>query len=470
MAENGISRRLSAVLAADIAGYTRLMEEDTEGTVAAWHAARSDVIDPTIAQYAGRIVKHTGDGFLAEFSTAQDAVRCAIDMQDGLAASTLGFRMGVNLGDIIDDGEDIHGEGVNVAARLEGLADPGGIYISGMVFDAIRNRIEADFQDMGEQSVKHVSAPVRVYRIDAGGDVASSAPAPATTGAIADQQDIRFCRAPDGTGIAYATVGSGPPLVKAPNWMHHLEYDWKSPVWGHLLAALARDHTLVRFDQRCNGLSDWEVEELTFDSMIDDMAAVIDAAGLERFPLLAVSQGCAYSIAYVSRFPEKVSRLVLYGGFAAGMFQTGSAEDRQLAEMHSTMIGQGWGQDNPAFRQFFTSLFMPGATKEQMDWFNELQRMTTSPENAVRLRYVVNNIDVRDLLDGISVPTLVLHCRGDGIVPFNAGREMASRIPGARFVALEGDNHLILEDEPAWPRFMDEVRSFLAEDETAGGG
>ena len=131
----------------------------------------------------------------------------------------------------------------------------------------------------------------------------------------------------------------------------------------------------------------------------------------------------------------------------------------------SQMILQGWGQDNPAFRQFFTSLFIPGATKEQMDWFNELQRNTVSPENAVRLREVSSNVDVRELLGEISVPTLVLHCRDDGIVPFENGRRMAAMIPNARFVALEGKNHLILEDEPAWPRFMGEVSAFLAQDE-----
>lgn len=144
---------------------------------------------------------------------------------------------------------------------------------------------------------------------------------------------------------------------------------------------------------------------------------------------------------------------------------SGSDTDKQQHEMHSQMILQGWGQDNPAFRQFFTSLFIPGATKEQMDWFNELQRNTVSPENAVRLREVSSNVDVRELLGEISVPTLVLHCRDDGIVPFENGRRMAAMIPNARFVALEGKNHLILEDEPAWPRFMGEVSAFLAQDE-----
>ena len=176
MADRAIQRRLAAILAADIAGYTRLMERDTDGTVEAWHAARANVIDPGIAEYRGRIVKHTGDGFLAEFPTAQDAVRCAIALQEGLASSSLDFRMGVNLGDIIDDGEDIHGEGVNVAARLEGLADPGGICVSGEVHALVRNRIAIPFHDMGAHEVKHVTHPVHVYAV--GSDEAPGASNP----------------------------------------------------------------------------------------------------------------------------------------------------------------------------------------------------------------------------------------------------------------------------------------------------
>jgi class 3 adenylate cyclase/pimeloyl-ACP methyl ester carboxylesterase len=464
MVTGEITKKLAAILAADIAGYTSLMESDTDGTVAAWHAARADVIDPGIANFDGRIVKHTGDGFLAEFSTAQDAVRCAINMQAGLKSSSLEFRIGINLGDIIDDGEDIHGEGVNIAARLESLADPGGIFISGSIFDAVRNRIEANFEDLGEKSVKHVTAPIRVYRINNSGsqspakDTSSAATAPAL------DQDIRFCDSADAVTIAWASVGDGPPLMKAPNWMNHLEYDWQSPILGHLLHAMAADHRLVRFDQRGNGLSDRNLSEISFDNMIDDMAVVADAAGLDRFPLLSLSQGCAYSIAYANRYPERVSKLVLYGGFAKGMLARGQEEAKQRAEMEHMMISQGWGQNNPAFRQFFSSSFMPEATKEQMDRFNELQFKTISTEQVLLVRDVVNNIDVEDMLAHIKVPTLVLHCRDDGIAPFEGGRRMAAKIPNAKFVALEGKNHLILEDEPAWPRFIDEVKKFLAED------
>jgi len=457
-------RRLSAILAADVVGYTRRMEQDTDGTVAAWKIARSQVIDPTIAGHAGRIVKHTGDGFLAEFSTVLDATNCAITLQEKLSDGLLDFRMGIHLGDIVDDGQDIHGEGVNIAARIEGLAEPGEICVSGTVFEAVHNRLEVAFQDMGEQAVKHVSAPVRVYRIKAGGVVPVQAQSAGVNDDVDVEQEIHFCHTLDGVSLAYAITGQGAPLVKAPNWMNHLEYDWKSPVWGPLLRALSSEHKLLRFDQRCNGLSDWDVEDLTFDSMVDDMASVIDASGFERFPLLGISQGCAYSIAYAARHPERVSRLVLYGGFAQGLNKRGGDEDKQAAALQEHLILSGWGQDNPAFRQFFTSMFMPGASKAQMDWLNELQKTTISPENAVRVRRVVNEIDIGDLCASISVPTLVVHCRGDGISPFDQGRKMAAMIPNARFVALEGNNHLILEDEPAWPRFLKEVTEFLAAD------
>jgi class 3 adenylate cyclase/pimeloyl-ACP methyl ester carboxylesterase len=455
---------LAAILAADVVGYSRLVRDDEEGTVAALRRLRAELFDPKLAEHDGRLVKLMGDGMLAEFPSVVDAVTYAARVQEAMAErerdvppdQQLRFRVGVNLGDVIIDGDDIQGDGVNVAARLEAMAEPGGVCVSDVVYQSIKGKTELAFDDLGEQNLKNIDTPIRVWRWTAEAMAVASDPAL--------DQEVKFCRAPDGVTIAYAVVGDGPPLVKSPNWMNHLEYDWQSPVWGHLLRALAGDNTLVRFDQRANGLSDWDVPEITFDSMVDDLAAVVDAAGLERFPLIGISQGCSFSIAYAVRNPARVSRLVLYGGFAAGALRRGSEADRQAREMQGQMIHQGWGKDNPAFRQFFTSLFMPGATKEQMDWFNELQRVTISPENAFRVYECTGNIDVADLLGQISVPTLVLHCRDDGIVPFEAGRRMAAMIPDARFVALEGQNHLILEDEPAWPRFLEEVRSFLAEE------
>jgi DNA-binding winged helix-turn-helix (wHTH) protein/alpha-beta hydrolase superfamily lysophospholipase len=277
------------------------------------------------------------------------------------------------------------------------------------------------------------------------------------------QQEVRFCTASDGVRIAYALAGQGPPRVKAANWLNHLEYDWQSPIWSHLLRALAAKHRLIRYDARGNGLSDWDVGEISFDAFVRDLETVVEANGLKRFALLGISQGCAVSVAYAVRYPERVSHLVLYGGFARGRNRRGLEE----ADTLLALIRQGWGRENPAFRQFFTSLFLPEGTSEQMQWFNDLQRITTSPQNAVRILEATGVIDVSDLLPRVTVPTLVLHCRNDAAQPFEEGRRIAAGIPGARFVALEGNNHLMLESEPAWARFIEEVETFLATDAIA---
>jgi pimeloyl-ACP methyl ester carboxylesterase len=280
------------------------------------------------------------------------------------------------------------------------------------------------------------------------------------TDALSAQQHIDYCRAPDGVRIAYAKVGQGPALVKTGHWLTHLEYEWESPIWRHLLRGLARNRTLIRYDARGNGLSDWEVDEISLDAWVSDLEAVINAAGVERFPLLGMSQGCAVSIVYAVRHPERVSHLILYGGFAAGLSRRSLQAREHLAAV-ATLAREGWGADNPAFRQMFTSLFIPGGTKEQFDWFNEMERKSASPECAYRYLKVCGEVDVRPLLAEVAVPTLVMHVRDDAIVPMKVGREMAAGIPGARFAALEGRNHLFLEQEPAGERFLEEIEFFL---------
>ncbi len=280
-------------------------------------------------------------------------------------------------------------------------------------------------------------------------------------------QDIRFCTAADGVRLAYATVGEGPPLVKPANWLTHLEYDWESPVWRHWIREFARHNTFIRYDERANGLSDWDVEDLSFEALVRDLEAVVDAAGLTRFPMLCISQGCAIATAYAVRHPERVSHLVFYGGYARGWAMRGSPTEIARREALATLIELGWGQDNPAFRQVFTTMFIPGASAEQAQWFNDLQRMTALPVNAMRLTRVFGQVDVRHLLPQLRVPTLVLHCRNDGAVPFEEGRILATGIPGARFVLLEGQNHILLETDAAWPRFLAEVRAFLASPDPA---
>jgi len=273
-------------------------------------------------------------------------------------------------------------------------------------------------------------------------------------------QKIDYCRTSEGVRLAYATAGSGPPLVKAANWLNHLEYDWESPVWQHVVHGLAQRHTLIRYDARGNGMSDWDVEGLSLEAWVSDLETVVDAVGAERFPLLGASQGCAVSIAYAVRHPERVSHLILYGGFALGEARR-SPEKKQLHAAMATLMRHGWGSDNPAFRQMFTAQFMPGATADQAAFFNELQRRTTSPDCAARNFEAAGQIDVSDLLGKVTMPTLVMHARGDARVPVESGRSLAAGIPGARFVALEGQNHLFLEHEAARDRFFEEIDLFL---------
>ncbi len=277
-------------------------------------------------------------------------------------------------------------------------------------------------------------------------------------------QEIRFCTTADNVRIAYSVAGRGPPVLKAGNWLNHLEYDWKSPIWSHLLRWMASENQLVRYDARGNGLSDWDVSEISFASYLRDLESVADASGLERFTLFGISQGCAVSIAYAAKHPERVGRLILYGGFARGRRIRGTLEEIEQAEAMITLMRTGWGQENPAFRQVFTSLLLPGGTPEQMQWFNDLQKTTASPGNAVRMRFVSDTLDVSDLLARVKAPTLVLHCKDDAVQPFAEGMQIAAGIPGARFVALEGRNHLILESDPGWPKFREEVSRFLRAD------
>jgi pimeloyl-ACP methyl ester carboxylesterase/DNA-binding CsgD family transcriptional regulator len=276
------------------------------------------------------------------------------------------------------------------------------------------------------------------------------------------EQEIRFCAGADGVRLAYATHGRGPVVVKAANWVTHLEYDWRSPLWRHWWEELGREHRVVRYDERGCGLSDREPARLTLDAFVGDLAAVVDAAGLERFALLGVSQGGAAAISYAVGHPERVSHLVICGGYARGRMRRDlSAEQRAEFELLEGIVRVGWGRADPVFRRVFTARFVPGASVEQMEWLDEMMRVSTSPEMAGRLRAAFGEIDVRAQLGRVLAPTLVAHARDEVVVPFEEGRLLATRIPNARLLPLDSRNHLPLADEPAWPVFVRELREFL---------
>jgi len=280
------------------------------------------------------------------------------------------------------------------------------------------------------------------------------------------RQHIRFTRSQDGVRLAYATSGRGPrTIVKAATWLSHLEHDWDSPVWSHLLREMSDRATFVRYDERGCGLSDWQTDTLSFDSWIDDLETVVDAVGADRFALLGLSQGAAVAIAFAVRYPERVSHLILHGGYARGrLVRSNTPTQREEAEMMCRLAEIGWGKKDTSFRQFFTTQFIPGGTPQQHEWFNEMERVSTSPVNAARFMREFNTIDVTSLLEQVRCPTLVLHSVHDVRVPYEEGRLLATRIPGAKFVSLDSPNHLLLAHEPGWQRWIDEVRQFLPAD------
>jgi len=283
-------------------------------------------------------------------------------------------------------------------------------------------------------------------------------------------QEIRFCTAPDGTRLACATSGDGPPLVKAAHWLTHLGHDWDSPIWRHQHRGLSSRFRLLRYDQRGCGLSDHDVADVSLQAWVGDLETVVDSAGLDRFALLGMSQGGPIAIEYAARHPQRVSHLVLYGSYARGRrLWSGEGEPAREAQALQELIRIGWNRDNPAFRQVFSSLFIPDASPEQLRQFNELQRRSTSAEAAARIVSVIDELDVTDAARRLRVPALVMHCEGDARIPFSEGRRLAGEIPGARFVPLAGENHIMLAGEPAWEAFLAELVRFTGTEREAPG-
>ena len=320
---------------------------------------------------------------------------------------------------------------------------------------------------LGERatSQQYIETVPRIgYRFAAPVETAAASARPSAASPLAAtkaRQEIRYCATPDGVRLAYATTGSGPPIVKASNWLTHLDFEWGSPIWRHWYAELSRHHRLVRYDERGNGMSQRDVDDVSFDTWVRDLETVVDAAGLDRFPLLGISRGASIAIAYAVKHPERVTQLVLYGAFAVGLNHVGTPQEIEAQRALTSLMRLGWGLNNPAFCRTFTCRFIPDATPEHEQWFDELQRVSTSPENAARLMEVDDNIDVRPLLSQVKAPTLVVHCDRDHLVPVEAGRIMAAKIPGARYVSLPSANHLILAEEPAWAFFLEELGLFL---------
>jgi pimeloyl-ACP methyl ester carboxylesterase/DNA-binding winged helix-turn-helix (wHTH) protein len=323
---------------------------------------------------------------------------------------------------------------------------------------AITSRLKAARRAVGDDGrQQRVIATVHGvgYRFVA--DVAEEGVAPARR----HGQAIRYCTSRDGVRIAYAVSGSGPPLVKAANWLTHLDLEWTSPIWSHWIDALSVSHRLVRYDERGCGLSDWEVTDFSLDAWVEDLELVVGSAEVETFALLGVSQGGAVAVSYAVRHPERVSHLVLVGAYCRGrLVRATTAEEREEAALDLAVGRVAWRRDDASYRQVFASQFLPDADRSHWDAFNELQRATTSTEN-VRFLDAFAHIDVSRIAPLVRCPTLILHARDDHRVPVSQARELAALIPDSRLVILDSGNHILTADEPAWSGLMDEIEGFV---------
>ena len=458
-------RRLSAILALDVVGYSSMMQKDAARLLASLNAIFRSVVTPAVATAEGRVVKLLGDGALIEFPAAAHALRCAVRIQQELrrpdspyrSPEPIKLRAGLHAGDVVVEGDDIFGDGINIAARLQSAAQPGGILASRIFCDLAGSDIPVRLRREGAHSFKGIAQPIEVLSVDFTDPEVETRRA-----SLAQAQEIRFCTSKDNVRLAWTVNGDGPTVVKAPNWIGHLELDWRNPGLAPITTAIAEQWRLVRFDARGNGLSDWDVEEISFDHFVGDLESVFDAAEVERAPILAISQGCAVAAAFAARRPERVSAIVMIGGFPEGRAKRRSKKDRERAKALRAMMTAGWDDDYPSLRDLLAQIIIPGASEEERRQYAEDMREMISPENLGRYREVIDNLDVTRLLPKVTAPCLVVHCRGDRMQPVGQGRKLAAGLPDSCFIAYDSVNHLVPENDPVWPLLERDVQAFLA--------
>ena len=459
-------RRLSAILALDVVDYSRMMHNDAAGALALLNRVYRSVVTPAVAAEEGRVVKLLGDGALIEFSGAAQALRCAVQIQQELRSpdspyqtpERIALRAGLHAGDVVVEGSDIFGDGVNIAARLQAAARPGGILASRMFCDLAGSDIPVRLRREGAHSFRGISQPIEVLSVDF-----TDPEVQARRASFAKSQEIRFCQTSDNVRLAWTSIGNGQAVVKAPNWIGHLELDWRNPGLVPIMTSIAERRRLIRFDARGNGLSDWDPAEISFDRFVNDLETVFNAAQVERASILALSQGCAVSAAFAARHPERVSAIVMIGSFPIGRAKRDAPMDRERAEAMRAMMAVGWNDESPSLRDLLAQTIVPGASEEERQRFAEDMREIISPENLARFRNAIDNLDVTHLLPNVKAPCLVLHCRGDRMQPVEQGRMFAARLPNARFIAYDSVNHVVPENDPVWPQMERDVQSFLAE-------
>ena len=455
-------RRFAVVLAIDVVGYSRMMSQNASGLLAALNKIFRSIVRPTLVEHNGRIVKLMGDGALFEFSTAHDGLGCAIQIQNGIKQCDPGFpepisiRAGLCAGDVLVDSEDLFGDCVNIAARLQAVAEPGGILISRTLADLVGSDFPYQMISQGVRSLKNIARPMEVLSVVDGARDASTEPS-------VPHQEVRYCRTVDGVSLAWTATGTGAPVVKAPNWITHLELDWRAPQYRGWMSSISTKYRLIRYDSRGNGMSDLDVDDISFERFIDDLERVFDAAGIERAPIFSISQGCAMAVAFAARAPERVSGIIMMGGYVQGRAARPSEKSKAEAAALKAMVGAEWDDPYPSLRDLMAERIIPLASVEEKRQFAEDMRAMIPVGNMMLYRDVVEYVDVSDLLDKVTVPCLVLHCRGDRLQPIEQGQALAAGLANARFVGFESPNHVMTDNDPCWPAADREIHAFLAE-------
>jgi len=459
-------RRLATILAVDVVGYSRMMEQEPSDVLTALNAIFHSIVKPQVEEAEGRIVKLLGDGALIEFASAYDALTCAVSIQEQMRSDLppytfrepIFLRIGIHAGDVLTEGSDIFGDGVNIAARLQAEADAGGVLLSRTVAGLAGGDLPFRLRGEGMRSLKNISTPVETLSIDFADEKLKLA-----RRMTAESLEVRFCQSKDCQTLAWTSVGDGPPIVRAPAWISHLELMWRDPGLAHWLDSLSARRRLVYFDARGNGLSDWDMGGISFESLVDDLECVFDAAGVERSPILSNSQGCAIAAAFAVRAPERVTAIVMVGGYPLGRAKRGSSKDRERAKAQQAIMSAGWDDDYPSLRDLIAETIVPLASAEDRRRYADDMREMISPENLGRYREVLDNLDVSGLLSEIQAPCLVIHNKDDRMHPIEQGRKLAAGIPNAKFIALDSRNHNLTENDPCWPVAEREMHAFLSE-------
>ncbi len=451
-----MKRKISAILCLDVVGYTNRMAEDSEKTLNDMQRILREIIRPLVKDRSGRIFKLLGDGALIEFDAATDAIHAANKVFLKMQGEDISLRAGIHVGDVMLNGADVFGEAVNVASRLQAIAQPGRCLVSRTAVEVAGTSLEIALRPESSMRLKGVPNPIEAFAIDIEGDKKR-----AMRKDYVATQDIRFATSADGTSLAWTSTGQGNQILATSNWLRHLEYDWTHCAIDGWLPRLSERYSVFRYDGRNNGLSERGVRNVSIERLVEDIEAVMDAAGIERAPLFGLSFGATLAAAFAARHPNRVSGLVLMGGFVQGLALRDQPGIAALGKAMMDMSKEGWNDEYPSERDLMAQSFAPDASPHDQRSYAEFMKLAMDYRDWLKIGPIVDTVDISNLLPEISCPALVLHANKDRMQSPKQGRMLAARIRNARLVSLDTVNNTMPEYDPAWPHALAEIEEFV---------